>query len=133
MSHSSNFNSINDMLSHVTKINSESIFCYRWSLLLWTTHMKISGCKQPCLIQGQHKVENFNNHSTTIMQRYYNSARCKHLAEIASTLSQPYKVVARLLQSSYFCVGIIQRCLSSWTLKKHKNFENKASISRYWG
>ena len=30
---------------------------------------------------------------------------CEHLAKIATTLSQPYKVAARLLQPSYFHMG----------------------------
>ena len=41
----------------------------------------------------------FNNYFTTFMQG------CEHLAQIATTLSQPYMVVARLLQPSYFCMG----------------------------
>ena len=31
---------------------------------------------------------------------------CKHLAQVAMTLSQPYNVAARLLQPSYFHMGI---------------------------
>ena len=30
---------------------------------------------------------------------------CEHLAQITTTLSQSYKVAARLLQPSYFCMG----------------------------
>ena len=32
---------------------------------------------------------------------------CEHLAQIATTLSQPCKVVARLLPPSYFRMGIL--------------------------
>ena len=44
----------------------------------------------------------FNNHFTTIMQGCYNSARlptpCTNCYNLVTTLSQPYKVAARLLQ-----------------------------------
>ena len=49
----------------------------------------------------------YNNHFTTIMQGCYNSARlrtpCTNCHNLVTTLSQPYKVAARLY--SYFCMG----------------------------
>ena len=54
-------------------------------------------------------MEIYNNHFTTIMQGCYNSARMRALftnfLNLVTTLLQPYKVGARLLQSSYFCIG----------------------------
>ena len=51
----------------------------------------------------------FNNHFTTIMQGCYNFARlrtpCTNYHNLVTTLSQPYKVAARLLQPSYFCMA----------------------------
>ena len=44
------------------------------------------------------------------MQGCYNSARlqtpCTNSHNLVTTLSQPYKVAARLLQPSYFCMGL---------------------------
>ena len=57
----------------------------------------------------------FNNHFTTIMQGCHNSARlqtpCTNCHNLVTTLSQPYKVAARLLQPSYFHMGwVAQEC-----------------------
>ena len=53
----------------------------------------------------------FNNHFTAIMQGCYNSARlrtpCTNCHNLVTTLWQPYKVAARLLQPSYFCMGVV--------------------------
>ena len=53
----------------------------------------------------------FNNHFTTIIQGCYNSARLQtpyiNCHNLVSTWSQPYKVAARLLQPSYFRMGIV--------------------------
>ena len=40
-----------------------------------------------------------HNHYARLLQLFN-----KHLAQMVTTLSQPYKVVARLLQPSYFCM-----------------------------
>ena len=52
----------------------------------------------------------FNNHFTTITQGCHNSARlwtpCTNCHNLMATLSQPYTVAARLLQPSYFRMGI---------------------------
>ena len=52
----------------------------------------------------------FNNHFTTIMQGCYNCTRlrtpCTNYHNLVTTLSQPYKVAARLLQPSYFRKGM---------------------------
>ena len=62
----------------------------------------------------------FSNHFTTIMLGCYNSARlqtpCTNCHNIVTTLSQPYKVAARLLQSSYFRMGIDKwlACKMAW-------------------
>ena len=53
----------------------------------------------------------FNNHFTTIMQGFYNSARlqtpCANYHNPVMALSQPYKVAARLLQVSYFRMRMV--------------------------
>ena len=50
-----------------------------------------------------------NYHFTTIMRGCYNSVRLQapyiNCHNLLSTLSQPYKVTARLLQPSYFRIG----------------------------
>ena len=47
--------------------------------------------------------------STTNSQPSYKDVTtlqgCEHFAQIATTLLQPYKVAASLLQPSYFCMG----------------------------
>ena len=52
----------------------------------------------------------FSNHFTTIIQGCYNSARlqtpCTNCHNLVTTLLQLYKVAARLLQPSYFHMGI---------------------------
>ena len=53
----------------------------------------------------------FNNHFTTIMQGCYNSARlrtpCTNCHNFVTTLSQLCKVAERLLQPSYFRMGLM--------------------------
>ena len=89
----------------------------------------------------------FNSYFTTMMQG------CKHLAQIATTLSQPCKVAARLLQTiySYFHMGwllaelqeqdaiLLTFCRGSWDSqppplwKKQQNINKvKASFSIRW-
>ena len=67
----------------------------------------------------------FNNHSTTIMQGCYNSARlrppCTNYHNVVTTLSQSYKVAARLLQPSYFRMGDV--CVFCCSLLIHSVVE----------
>ena len=78
------------------------------------THMKIFGCNNITLqvtltFACGMEFYYFKNHFTTIMQGCYNSARlqtpCTNYHNVVTTLSQPNKVAARLLQPSYFRMG----------------------------